>query len=294
MPLEASGTATTRDGVDVCYYDLGGTGPDLVLVHATGFCAAVLSPMATELRRRFRCIALDLRAHGRSERPASGDFDWHFFANDVLAVTEHLGLESPAGFGHSCGGAALLLAEQARPGTFEALYCFEPVVLPAESLLAPSIEGNPLSRGALRRRSAFASREEALANFSTKSPFDTLHRDALCAYVDNGFADDPAGGISLRCRREDEAQVYAHSLSHDAFARLGCVQCPVTLACGAETDAIGPDSLALFAGRLGRSRTLALPALGHFGPLADPVTVAGSVCDSLEGWLAQTRRPSVP
>ena len=279
--LEPSGTATTSDGVDVCFYDLGGHGPDLVLAHATGFCAAVLSPMAAALRDRFRCVALDLRAHGRSGRPADADFDWHHFATDVLAVVDCLDLDSPAGFGHSCGGATLLLAEQARPGTFSSLYCYEPVVRPTDAPLAPDLRSNSLARGALRRRSTFASREEALTNFNAKPPFDRFRPDVLTAYVDNGFAPGPEGCISLRCQREDEASMYAHGFSHDAFVRLATVGCPVTLACGAKTDSFGPDFLAILAGRLANPTTLALGGLGHFGPLEDPDAVACSVTASL-------------
>lgn len=258
-------------------YDFGGEGPDLLLAHATGLCAAVLSPMAKALRGRFRCVGLDIRAHGRSDRPADSDFDWHSFADDILAVTEHLGLRAPLGFGHSCGGAALLLAEQARPGTFSRLYCYEPIVYPGETPLEPSLEGNPLSMGAMRRRSRFASREEALENFRSKPPFDQIRHDVLEAYVDNGFASQPGGGISLRCRREDEAQIYANGLSHDAFARLPQLTCPVSFACGADTEAIGSDLLELFASRVSHSSAVALPGLGHFGPLQDPDQVALSV-----------------
>lgn len=252
-----------------------------MLVHATGFCGAVLSPLAAHLSVHFRCVAIDLRAHGRSGAPADGDFDWHGFGIDVLGVIEALGLKSPAGFGHSCGGAALLLAEQAHPGLFSHLYCFEPIVYAAEPPVAPSLEDNPLCRGALRRRSSFASREEALANFSTKAPLDVLEPSVLLAYVDNGFAPDPSGGISLRCRREDEANVYAHSLSHDAFRRLGAIRCPVTLVCGANTDAMGPGSLARIASRIAHANTLCMPDLGHFGPLEDPAAVAESLRSSL-------------
>lgn len=285
-PLEPSGTGTTPDGVNVCYYDLGGDGPDLLLAHATGFCAAVLAPMAALLRDRFHCVALDLRAHGRSDRRADGDFGWGGFAADVLAIVDHLGLDSPSGFGHSCGGAALLLAEEARPGTFGALYCYEPVVYPDDSPLAPSLDSNPLSPGALRRRSSFTSRDEALDNFSAKAPFDRIRPDVLPTYVDNGFAPDADGGISLRCRREDEAQIYAHGFSHDAFAHLSRIRCPVTLACGADTDAFGPDFLRSLSARLTLSRTLVLPGLGHFGPLEDPDAVALSVSTSREGQRA--------
>ena len=271
----------SAEGVAVAAYDLGGSGPDLLLVHATGFCAGVLGPMARALADRFHVVALDLRAHGRSQRPAHGDFDWHHFADDVLAAAIALGLEAPLGFGHSCGGASLLLAEQAAPGSFSGLYLFEPVVYPSDVPLAPSVDHNPLSAGALRRREVFGSRQEALDNFSSKPPFDRLHPEALAAYVDDGFAPDPGeGGVRLRCRREDEAQVYAHGFSHDAYRRLGELSCPVTLACGAETDGFGLDLLALYAARLARPEVLVLPGLGHFGPLEDPAAVAASLASS--------------
>lgn len=277
---DPDGTAPTADGSSVAYYELGGTGPPMLLVHATGFCGPVLAPLADRLDAAFRCIALDERAHGASPPPPGGDFSWSGFATDVLAVVDHLGLEQPTAFGHSSGGAALLLAEQARPGTFAGLYCYEPVVYPGDVPLEPSLEANPLSGGALRRRQHFDSRAEALANFAAKAPFDALAPDALAAYVENGFEPDDRGGIRLRCRREHEAQVYAHSFSHDAYARLPDVRCPVTLACGERTDAFGPQFLTLFAARLERVELVVLPGLGHFGPLEDPGAVAASVLES--------------
>src|ERR1019366_7532448 len=124
------GRCSTPGGPGIATYDFGGRGPDLLLVHATGFCAEVFIPMARALGADFHCWGLDLRAHGRSDRPDDGNFDWPGFAADVLAVVDHLGLERPFGFGHSCGGAAVLLAEEARSGVFGSLYCFEPVVYP--------------------------------------------------------------------------------------------------------------------------------------------------------------------
>lgn len=282
-PMVPAGRVTTPDGVGIAYYDLGGDGPPLLLCHATGFCGPVLAPLASHLRSRFHCIALDGRAHGASDPPPGDDFDWHGFAADVLAVVDHLGLERPFGFGHSCGGAALLLAEESRPRTFAALYCFEPVVYPGDVPLDPVFEGNPLAAGALRRRRTFASRADAIANFAGKAPFDRLDPAALAAYVDNGFAPLDGGGIALRCRPEHEAQVYAYAFSHDAYAHLPEVRCSVTLACGADTgsDGFGPDHLGAFAQRLASPRTMVLPGLGHFGPIEDPEAVAASVLSSL-------------
>jgi pimeloyl-ACP methyl ester carboxylesterase len=279
-PLTPSGRARTPEGVGIAYYDLGGSGPDLILAHATGFCGAALGPTAARLTDRFRCVVFDERGHGSSDRPAREDFDWHGFGADVTAVVDHLGLDRPAGFGHSCGGAALLLAEEARPGTFSMLYCYEPIILPNDVTKPPNLDSNPLSAGARKRREVFPSREEALANFAGKAPFNVLDREVLVAYVDNGFGPDPEG-IRLRCRRDDEAQVYAQGGAHDAFGHLGEVRCPVVLACGAHTDAIGPDYCRVLAGKMEKATVEVFDDLGHFGPLESPDEVARSLGSAL-------------
>jgi pimeloyl-ACP methyl ester carboxylesterase len=280
---------TTPDGVELALYDFGGQGDDLLLVHATGFCAEVLTPLATALSRSFHCWGLDLRAHGQSGRPADGDFAWSGFAVDVLAAVDHLGLDRPAGFGHSCGGASLLLAEEARPGTFRSLFCFEPVVFDESRLgkYGMLATDNPLSAGARRRRETFPSSEDAFVNFSSKPPFADLDPEALCCYVEAGFEPIPEaeGGdghaIRLRCRREDEAEVYVHGLDHGAFGHLPEITCPVGLACGADTDAFGPAFLEADAGQLRRSTVEVIPGIGHFGPLQQPALVADSVLRTL-------------
>ncbi len=279
----------------IAIYDFGGRGDDLLLVHATGFCAEVFRPLARQLRHRFHCWGLDLRAHGRSDRPVDGSFSWSGFATDVLAVIDHLELHRPFGFGHSCGGAAVLLAEEARPGTFASLYCFEPVILP-EAGAGRVIEDNPMSAAARRRRETFPSAEDAFVNFSAKPPFSDLDPEVLDLYVESGFelvpSDEQGDGrtIRLRCRREDEAEVYAHGFAHDAFDRLGEVDCHVTLCCGEHADLFGPTLLQADADRLSHSAVEIVPGIGHFGPLERPPLVAESVLRSL-GTDRDTPRP---
>ena len=273
---------TTPDGVDLALYDFGGSGADLLMVHATGFCAGVLLPLAHALRDRFHCWALDLRGHGRSARPVDGDYAWSGFAVDVLAAVDALGLDRPLAFGHSCGGASLLLAEQARPGAFESLYLFEPVVVPDQPVPFP-LEENPLSAGARRRRDTFPSAADAFVNFSSKPPFEALEPAVLLRYVTDGFEPVPAseGGdgtaIRLRCRREDEAQVYVHGFGNGAFARLGEVQCPVTFAYGTMTDAFGKEIMTIDASRVPDAVVEEHHELGHFGPLERPDAMADGV-----------------
>jgi pimeloyl-ACP methyl ester carboxylesterase len=278
---------TTPEGLGIAVYDFGGIGPDLLLVHATGFCAAPFVPLARSLGRRFRCWGLDLRGHGRSDRPPDGDFAWSGFATDVLTVIDQLGLDRPFGFGHSCGGAAVLLAEESRPGAFRSLYCFEPVVM-AAAARARMANRNPLAEGSRRRRPTFPSAGAALANYSSKPPFADLDPEALERYVDAGFEVVPGedGGdgraVRLRCRREDEADIFTAAMFHHAFEHLDEVSCPVTLCCGEDTDAFGVPFIEAVAAEVSHSRTEVLPGTGHFGPLQVPGAVAASVIRALD------------
>lgn len=265
------------NGARVATYDFGGEGPDLLLLHATGFHAHTWLPVVERLKGRFRCVGADCRGHGDSATPADGDFSWQSFGLDALAVVDALALDRPFGAGHSAGGAALLLAEMERPGTFRALWCYEPVVFPP----ARASGANALAEGARRRREVFASREEAYANYASKAPFDALAPDALRAYVDHGFDDGEGGAVRLKCRGEDEARVYEGGAHHGAFDRLGEVEVPVFLAGGAQRGSFGEQVLGAQQERLARSQLEIMDELGHFGPLEDPARIAAAIERSL-------------
>ncbi len=269
-------TVITSDGVGVAVHDLGGNGRPVVMAHATGLHGLVWAPAATALGDEFRCVSFDQRGHGRSDHPPDHDFDWHGFGRDVVAVIDGLGLERPFGVGHSSGAAGLLLAEEATPGTFAALYCYEPIVVPADPPLGRD-EANWLAVGARRRRDRFESRQQAYEHYRSKGLFAHWDDAALRLYVDHGFDDDPDGGVRLACRPESEALVYEMATANDCFARLGEVRCPVMLAQGSHSDGLAPATVEAMQGRLAQVTTEVLAGLRHFGPLEDPSRVAASI-----------------
>ena len=268
---------TSPDGVELAVHDLGGTGFDLVLAHATGFHGQVWGPLAASLRARFHCWSFDARGHGDSTRPEPPEFDWRGFAHDALAVIDGLGLVRPFAMGHSQGGSAFLLAEQARAGTFAGLYLYEPVAWPHP---AP-MDGHPLVEGALRRRDTFESVDAALERLRAKPPLADLDATVVRAYVEHGFVATPTGEVTLKCRREDEAQIYRMGPCHRAFDHLGDIACPVTIARGTATRSVDIDLAFRQAALLPAGRLEELDGLGHFGPLEDPRQVAASVTHAL-------------
>ena len=275
-------TVTSSAGVELAVHDLGGPadGRPLLFCHATGFHGRVWRAVAEELPDR-RCLALDFRGYGDSTAPAGLDFDWHGFGDDVLAVVDHFGLDRVQAVGHSKGGAALLLAELARPGTFERLVCFEPIVMPTTAE-GPPAGANPMAEAARRRRDTFGSHEEAIERFATKPTLGALRRDVLEDYVRHGFEPTADGQVTLKASKEHEARTYEAGHRHGAFDRLGEVRCPVLVCHGG--DGGMPAMVApLVADALPRGTLLPLPDLGHFGPLEDPAGFAAVVRDFLAG-----------
>lgn len=94
----------TSDGTCLAYEDYG-RGRPIVFLASCMLNADMWEyqvPFFTE--RGYRCIALDRRGHGRSDRPSCG-YDIDTSADDVAALIEHLDLRDVTLVGHSLGGA---------------------------------------------------------------------------------------------------------------------------------------------------------------------------------------------
>jgi pimeloyl-ACP methyl ester carboxylesterase len=260
--------------VEIAAYHLGGDGPPVMLLHATGFHGRCWLPLAPALAGQFSVWSIDQRGHGASGKAPDGRYDdWGLFVDDLFAVLDNLGLDSWRGLGHSLGGAVLLMAERRRPTTFKALCLYEPVVLPPFDLA--SLEGGIAVREAARkRRQGFPSLRDARENFAAKPPMDRFDPAALDAYVTYGFVADLAGGgVTLACAREDEASVYDGAPRSDLWEHLNDVHAPVTVLAGIDRRGVVSRVVEDVGQRLPRGRARRLPGLTHFGPFEDPVGV---------------------
>lgn len=278
-------TVSSTDGVELALHELGGDpeGRPLLFCHATGFHGRVWRAVADEFPDR-RNLALDFRGYGDSNEQ-DGALRWEGFADDVLSIVDSLDLDGVQAVGHSKGGAALLLAEIARPGTFERLACFEPIVFPpmgdGDTDATGDAPENPLAAGARRRRDHFDAYEDAIERFAAKPPLGLLRADVLEDYVRHGFRPDPDGGVRLKARREHEAATYDTGSRHGAFERLGQVECPVLVLHGAD-GGLPAMAAPMIATALTSGEVREMSGLGHFGPLEDPVAFATEV----RGFLA--------
>jgi pimeloyl-ACP methyl ester carboxylesterase len=288
-PCETGPRVRGAGGVEIATYHLGGDGPPVMLLHATGFHGRCWLPMAPALTDHFTVWSVDQRGHGSSGKAPDGRYlDWGVFVDDLFAVLDVLGGDHWRGIGHSLGGAVLLLAEQRQPGTFVELCCYEPVALPprqpTDGLDAPV----SLSNLARKRRARFGSRQEAYDNYAAKPPMSTFDPAALSAYVTYGFVDDPDGGVTLACTREDEASMYEGAPLSRAWEHLPDVRPPVAVLGGGDTDDPVSRVVEDVARRLPRGGARRLEQLTHFGPFEDPLAVGRAAAAA----LGAGRRPS--
>jgi pimeloyl-ACP methyl ester carboxylesterase len=94
----------SHDGTSLFYRRWGSGGP-VVFLHAWALNSEAWQPHMIDLSGRgYSCIALDRRAHGRSDDPGGG-FDFDSLADDVNALLVHLDLTDVTLVGHSIGGA---------------------------------------------------------------------------------------------------------------------------------------------------------------------------------------------
>jgi non-heme chloroperoxidase len=96
-------TITTTDGIEIYYKDWG-SGQPLVFSHGWPLSADDWdTQMMFFLDHGFRVIASDRRGHGRSTQTDAGH-DMDHYADDLLAVIEHLDVSDAVHIGHSTGG----------------------------------------------------------------------------------------------------------------------------------------------------------------------------------------------
>jgi pimeloyl-ACP methyl ester carboxylesterase len=106
-----------RSGLAI-HYELEGSGPPLVLLHG-GFTSSELWRLdgyVEGLRDDHRCILIDLRGHGQSDKPHEPDaYRSSLMASDVIAVLDELGLASAALCGFSLGANTALRVAACHP-----------------------------------------------------------------------------------------------------------------------------------------------------------------------------------
>ena len=172
---------TDASGIRLVYDVTGRGDPPIVFVHGWGGDRSYVAPQVEFFAGQHTVLALDLRGHGQSSKPAAG-YGVDMLAGDVLAVAAAAGLRRPVLVGHSLG-ALIGLSCAARPGAISSLVMLDPAPITNEQAKAYFLESVDAVRADTDRswRTSFA------RGFFL--PTDTVRRDEII----EGFpAGDPA------------------------------------------------------------------------------------------------------
>jgi len=251
--LEIVGRYAQVDGHRL-YYEEAGEGRPVVCVHTSGQSGLqwrFLLPYLAE--RGYRCLAVDLPAHGKSLARGFKPLSTVRAHSEVLWILcQQLGLERPAIVGCSIGANIALDLGVTRPGGVRALIACDgaahnPTVPPAGVRLLMEDSSYPAAGDQAFYGSVGACGSKALTERTLEIGWTARSRDPKVQGCD-----------------------LAAWNGHDIRAELGRVRCPVLLVRG-EEDFLVPSAL-MRATRdgLADAEYVELPGIGHFPHMESP------------------------
>jgi pimeloyl-ACP methyl ester carboxylesterase len=271
------------DGTKICVFESGTRGAQQVLlVHATGFHARCWDKVSDQLPDDWHVLAVDLRGHGRSDN--NPPFTWDRFAEDLLVVCAHFGVQNAIGVGHSLGGHCVAHICALQPDLFEALVLVDPVIFAPQMYSETReqtfmrVEDHPVAK----RRSHFASWQAMFERFEDRLPYSLWQPDILRDYCEYGVLPADSGdGVDLACPGIVEASVYFSNFDTDIYPLLKHITQPVSVLRAkprdegaTQMDFSASPTWPELAGYLPNAKDIYLPELTHFIPMQRPDLVA--------------------
>lgn len=259
------------NGVRLQYYDWGGDGPPLVLLHATSFLSRVYASIATALTAVGHVFSYDQRGHGDSDPAPEGDcYSWFRTVDDLEGFITAMGFKRVLGFGHSAGATAFGAVGSQRPELISRAVLAEPVLFETD----PQEGLDPLAAMTLKRKRSFDSVEAMFENFKDKFPYSTWRPDVLRAYCEYGTRLTPDGKRELKCTPEVEAEIYTRSRDFDGRDRLLRCTVPMLIIFGEQSETPGVELHERLAAGLKNARVMVIPGAHHLITMEIPDRIA--------------------
>lgn len=235
----------------------GGTGHAVLFLHGMGCDGTDWQPQLDTFADRYRCITVDHRGHGRSDREVGDGYSIAGFATDALGVLDHLGVERAHVVGLSMGG---MIAQQ--------LAITEPDRVCTLSLL-----------DTFARPGAVGGGMEAMADQVEAGGVDAI-AGGFQAMV---FASATVNGKPELLERFDEqfrrntpaclAWAMRAIGGIDVYDRLGSVTAPTVVVCGAEDNLTPLPMAEELAAAIAGAVLEIVPDAGHFSNIENPDVV---------------------
>ena len=237
-PLSSHRVEVGEDAVIVMRRHGNPAGTRLVLCHGNGLAIDLYYPFWSLLTDEFDVVVYDLRSHGWNPPGPLAGHTVPTFVEDheqVLdAIDGHYGPKSQVGVFHSISSLAPLLSPT-EGSRFSALVLFDPPLRkPGATSNEFDLAADHAANVAARRSSRFQTKEDFIAlmgflpalNHTVPGLAELMARTTLRESADGS-------GYELRCPREHESQIVAHSRIWAVLVDFDALQCP--------TKVIGAD-----------------------------------------------------
>ena len=205
------------NGHRISYDDYGAGERPLILVHGLLMSRRMFDRLGPEMARRGnRVIALDLLGHGRSDRPSDmTNYSMTFFARQVEALMDHLGIDQAVVGGTSLGANVTLELNYLEPQRVRAMMIEMPVL--DNALLAVAVIFTPIMLGLrfgepIWKRIAWAARRIPRTNPLIDMGLDLIRQDPAPseAVLEGLFLGSSAPHHQFRVQMTQPALVIGH------------------------------------------------------------------------------------
>jgi len=210
-------------GPTIAVRDHAGGEPALLALHGLASNARWWDLVADRLGPRHRVIALDLRGHGLSDRPATG-YDFDTVAGDVREVLAQLHPEPLAVAGHSWGASVALALGAAAPET-PGVVCVDGGATDLKAYFGPSWA---MASQTMRPPDLRGITPQTIRDWMTSSPLaEGSDPETVAEILLGNFEDDGAGALRPRLALEQHMEIARHLYELDGYALMARVPCPV-------------------------------------------------------------------
>lgn len=243
--------------------------PVLLCLHGTSMQASAWTALGTALQDRWRIIALDMRGHGGSDKPAQG-YAISDYADDVAAFLDALDIPRAHLIGSSLGTQVAIDFAARHPERVDKLLLSDPSCL-IEQAAIDSYTALHLSRP---RR--FANVDEALT-FSRSLPQRQRFSDETHRFTLAGDLEPTAdGGLAWRYALDPILQTFA-GLTIGQDAAVAAVQASVLILRGTHSHVLSRANALYLLDHFPRAELVEFGECGHTIWGDQPVALARQV-----------------
>lgn len=273
-------------------YEYGGSGSVMHMAIANGFPPQTYAPLLQPLTAHYRVVSLPPRPLWTDPPPPESARSWHTLADDLLAGLHQYNLTDVIAVGHSFGGTATLVAATKQPSLFRGLVLLDPTIFTPFRLRVVALmkllgQGKrmPLVQGALRRRSRFASVDEAYTYWRGKRLFQNWSDEGVRLYAASMTRPAADGnGVELAWSPQWEAHYYSTLMTDTwRYVRKLPKTLPLLVVRGAESDTFLPPAAQKLRRALPHIAYAEITGHGHLFPQSAPDETRAII----ESWLAR-------